>query len=537
MLRARRLEISGMALWASVSLAALGQAQPGAAPVEEQLIGEVDPRTRLAFLDFAISPDGRRIAWKGKQPAGSAVVLNGTPGPTFRDVAGIALGPGGSPVAYRAKQAGKWVVVRDGEPIGGTHEYIEGPSFAPDGRVVYLAGRGGGRDTVLMIDGQPHALAALEATNPIFSLQAYLAEMLDGAVAAAASDPAAPAGAALAALAREGGRMAHAARLPDGWHMVIDGVPGPAHPGVDRQQVAGRTLPRALFSWNGERLAYMVTAKGRGAIVVDGKEHSSYSRVLGFRFSADSKRYAYVAIEGAGGGARGRIVIDGEPGPVFRQPGPESQPGGVTRPSFSWDGAHVAYAAQKSKDSALVLVDHVSLPGLALQSVLAGPSYGPGGRLALLGWQEEGGKPRIVEVVDGKIVRGFASERGMNFAEQITFSPDGARLAYVLGRGGAMFMMGGNAGRARRRVVVDGVEGTTYDADDLADLTWRGDGASLAYRVRRLKGGKDFVVLDGQAGPQYDEVFAGRLRIDDQGRAVYLARSDRRLLRVVQAAR
>lgn len=70
----------------------------------------------------------------------------------------------------------------------------------------------------------------------------------------------------------------------------------------------------------------------------------------------------------------------------------------------------------------------------------------------------------------------------------MTFSPDGRHLAYVAGKGDKRFM------------VVDGVAGKEYD--DMDRPVWSADSAHLTYTVRR--GDKCFAVLDGEEGPPYE---------------------------------
>jgi len=91
----------------------------------------------------------------------------------------------------------------------------------------------------------------------------------------------------------------------------------------------------------------------------------------------------------------------------------------------------------------------------------------------------------------------------------LTFSQDHSRYAYVLGRNG------------KSRVVFDGAEGPEYDAagcweDKPARLTYgttpafhigitfSRDGSRVAYIASRA--GKQFFVIDGAEGPEYDEV-------------------------------
>jgi hypothetical protein len=131
--------------------------------------------------------------------------------------------------------------------------------------------------------------------------------------------------------------------------------------------------------------------KGKTAFVVDGKQEQPYDAVLGFRFSPDVKRYAYV---GVGGEAQGQGPAGGRrpAGPMFQEEEQQDWPGGVSKPAFSPGGSHVAYAACRTKDSVEEMVDHTPLPGLGLEAVSRGTCLRSRGRLALLGWGKKGGQ-------------------------------------------------------------------------------------------------------------------------------------------------
>ncbi len=124
------------------------------------------------------------------------------------------------------------------------------------------------------------------------------------------------------------------------------------------------------------------------------------------------------------------------------------------------------------------------------------------------------------------------------FAEQLTFSPSGQRLAYVVVSGGGQYAKW-NTKRARRRAVVDGNEGKEYDVERLHDLRFSDDSLHVAYVVHDIKtaaGDKAVVVVDQLEGKSYDDVFCESVSFSADGKKLtYVAREGQKILRVTQA--
>ena len=78
----------------------------------------------------------------------------------------------------------------------------------------------------------------------------------------------------------------------------------------------------------------------------------------------------------------------------------------------------------------------------------------------------------------------------MEFAEQLTFSPDGKRLGFVLGHGGHMFDGRGTSRRAERQVILDGQEGNPYNCDALVSLMFSPDSRHVAFEVHKASWGQ-----------------------------------------------
>jgi hypothetical protein len=135
--------------------------------------------------------------------------------------------------------------------------------------------------------------------------------------------------------------------------------------------------------------------------------------------------------------------------------------------------------------------------------------------------KEDGGKDGVV--VDG---RAYLYDEVLD----TEFSPDGRRFVFKARRGRGWVM------------VVDGAESELYEPDgEKGEVEWSRDerlafskdGGRVAYVGR--KGGKEFVVLDGQAGARYDRV--ANLNFTPDGRhVVYTARRAGKSLVVVDGA-
>ena len=237
-------------------------------------------------------------------------------------------------------------------------------------------------------------------------------------------------------------------------------------------------------------MAYAAAKGSKLLVVVDGKEGPEYVHVgrETLIFSPDGKRLAYETWNGD----KRVVVVDGKPGPEYDWIGQGTL-------VFSPDSKRFAYVARKGYENS-----------------------------------------RDVVVLDGR----EGPEYDQIIWEPI-FSPDGKRVAYIAEKGDKSVL------------VVDGREGPEFDSVhfytpfpfDLADLTverkpeegWNWvkavghwdhgwiamggpvfspRGQHVAYAAR--KDGKCFVVLDGRAGPKYDQVWGGPSFHPD-GRLEYLA--------------
>jgi len=96
----------------------------------------------------------------------------------------------------------------------------------------------------------------------------------------------------------------------------------------------------------------------------------------------------------------------------------------------------------------------------------------------------------------------------------VLFSPDSKRLAYVAGA----------AAKARRSVILDGVEGKQYDDVVSGSLIFSQNSAHFAYLAK--KGARWLAVVDGVEMKEYDEVLVA-IAFDAEGKRVaYAAKAD-----------
>jgi hypothetical protein len=283
--------------------------------------------------------------------------------------------------------------------------------------------------------------------------------------------------------------------------VVIDGQAGPEYDGI------GIVWDELVFSPDSKRLAYAAKKGEKWVVVIDGQESLVYDNVdtdWGMPlFSPDSKRVGY----GAEKSRKQFVVIDGQAGPEYD----EIMQG---TPIFSPDSKRVAYEAQKGTGH-FVVVDGQE-----------GPDYDDIGFLSLVfspdskrvGYVAQRGEKRLV-VIDGQASpeydyigwRVLHRDEDSMSQPPLVFSPDSKREAYVAWRGEKQF------------VVTDGQPGPEYDAIMEGRPIFSPDSKRVAYGSQ--KGDKQFVVIDGQAGPEYAGLTEGSLVFSpDSKRVAYIAK-------------
>jgi WD40-like Beta Propeller Repeat len=246
---------------------------------------------------------------------------------------------------------------------------------------------------------------------------------------------------------------------------------------------------------NSGRIALIATV-GTPRVILDGSPFTNWEAGGGLAFSDDGDHFAFAAREGP----RWRVVVDGiTAGPAFDQVGAGSLGSAPETVVFSRDGARFAYGAKRG-DRWHVVVDGEE-----------GPAYDGLYGLPIF---SANGKHLVYQAVVGDkacvVVDGSAEDLHANIGRPV-FSPDGTRLMYMVKDEGVS-------------MVVDGERGPKFD-----DLWFQADTAEIGYGFsldnrhfgylacegkRFLHAGKWFAVVDGERGPQFDDV--GPLLGDDK---------------------
>lgn len=448
---------------------------------------------------FGLSPslkvadDGKTVAWiacSGKPRRCTAQIFGREQGPTFDEIGSLWLSSGTSPrLAYLGRRGEAWALLVDGRetPLPAKRKFsdpatwlppIEGFRFSPDGKHDAFVGR-----------------ATL-----------------------------APAGRKALSDGKEVPLV-----LPDWPAVFVDGKPQEPD-GIDPVATDGMGLP--VFSPDGSRIAWVVVGASSKEGFFSGKEVTFRSAVV-----VDGKGSKTWAGDAWKGGSRSEDCPDAASRSLSKTLVPailgEIQPcwAGVSSPVFSPDGKGVAWTARSGANSYVVIRDGEAAAGPAMTAVFGSPVFSSAGRLAWAGR----GNGEIFVAVDGEIVY-REPDRPRSFVHALTFSPDGAHLAFFTGTGEVF-------GKSPRRLVRDGVAGPietigppVFELGSLLvvgpgdaappskPMTFSDDGAHLAW-VRNMPGGKaDFsVVLDGKAGPTYTFVDPQSLRFGPYGRVSYRA--------------
>jgi hypothetical protein len=321
----------------------------------------------------------------------------------------------------------------------------------------------------------------------------------------------APEGSEKSAFDGEGKIIYYWIKAGKGWSLVFDGKQGPEFDGP----------VKTSLSPDRKRTAYIGQRKNVPRVVVDGKEGPEYKHINNLSFSPDSKHVVYFATRAG----KVFLVIDGQETPAFKA---------VSEYAYSLDGKRFAYGAKPEKGKWRMIIDNQEGPEFEL--ILALPVFSFDGKHVAYGiWEKD--KRRII--LDGQQIKEVPGRGGLRsaFLEHFTFSPDGQRLAYVVGDGGPAWSAARQHGeeyRALRRVVVDGPEGKEYDVVAAKNLQFSPDSKHFAYELHDIGKGKSLVVVNGREGKHYDDIVGWSLRFTSDGMVRYVAREGFKIFRVTQ---
>ncbi len=506
----------------------------------------------VRYLTF--SPDGTRLAYVASRGADEEfVVVNGEPGPSFREVCkyigqlafspdskhlayvaspsilvydgkqqepkyrmmwGVAFSPDSAHLAYKAAEGRKEFVVVDGKP-GPKNDKLsfEPLCFRADGVVEYLAYRDGSyyrvkQSSPAWVTSEVHKRTGTTETTTATTTERTIRSSLfedDGPVQEKQIPPlkTVPSTRPSSLFEDEepaptpGATEVGTRRSPlfddEGAGEPTKTIPGePSQEGPTAYRVVEERIgeisrgPFLRGEWSRDRLhvAYKVTAgEKRWFIAFDGKLGPEFEEVGDPVLSENGLHVAYTAWQGN----KGVAVVDHTPGPRFDS---------VRRPKLSSDGSHVAYPASEG-GKWFVVVDGKRGPEFDAIEYVQMTSDG-----AHVAYKARQGRKYLV-VLDGKT--GPAHDE----LYDLGFSPDGARVAYEAKDGGNCF------------AVLDGQRGPAWD--DVRELTFSPDGKRFVCQGKQ--NGKWRMVVDGRAGPPFDQL--ARLTFSpDCTRVAYVGRNN-----------
>jgi roadblock/LC7 domain-containing protein len=315
------------------------------------------------------------------------------------------------------------------------------------------------------------------------------------------------------AFSPDSSRVAYLARAGEHWVAVVDGKEG--KPCDDARGL--------IFSPDSLHVAYVANIEGKGVLLVDGKKLASYDGIsshtigdMNVLYSPDGKSMAY----GAQINDKWTVVINGKHGKFYDA---------IGALVFSPDGQQVAYAAKTDDKWA------------AVAKAQEGKSYDAIGRLAFspdgrrLVYLADSGEKTVL-VVDGVEGKAYASIVEADAIKQVhgcqddvcwdafyldkpfQFSPDSQRVAYVAKVGEKRINVS-----EKWSAVVDGKEQSPYDG--IGGLIFSPDSRHVAYVAGA--GARQFVVVDGNEGKQYDGLVKGTKCVFDSANELhYLAKQN-----------
>jgi len=292
----------------------------------------------------------------------------------------------------------------------------------------------------------------------------------------------------------EGSQPVYAACQSNKWFVVSDGRAGKSY---DRVGYNKEGYWPFIFSPDGKRLAYVAAESGKECIVVDGRAGSFYDKILPNTpgFSPNSKRLGYVARRGG----RAVVVMDSrelaEGDEVMNRDWGAQTAGDW----FSPNSKRIAFTIKRAGKS-FVLVDGVE--SRAWDEVSSGFGYGfPEGDFNGVRFSPDS-KHFVYEARRADnwsiVLDGSETVRG-KYIGCLVFSPDSKRTAYV------ELLEGDKPDDWNTRVVVDKVAWKPFDGR-VEKLLFSPDSKRPICVVGPRQEGKEFLVENGMAGEEYDQI-------------------------------
>ncbi len=239
---------------------------------------------------FALSPDGRRIAFVRRTGGGKVAVVDGKPGSEYDDIFDLQFSPDGKRAAYVGKKGLFNFVVVDGKESARYNQVKEFRFSADSKHYAYEAYHNGTGYTVV-VDGK-------EGPN--------IQELMEGSLT----------------FSPDGKRYAYAGypNFKEGM-LVVDGKVV-SNGRIEKFQTQGQMrgspkFPVLVFSPNGNSLAFIEHKGGTGKqyLVVGKQSYPSFYTYSYPSFSSDGKHFAAAAWTGK----KVVILMDGHKGPIYDQ--------------------------------------------------------------------------------------------------------------------------------------------------------------------------------------------------------------------------
>lgn len=307
----------------------------------------------------------------------------------------------------------------------------------------------------------------------------------------------------------------------------------------------------AFFSPDSKSWAMLMTGcKGTVAYNINGKlDSEEYGAVSPIEFSPDGLHSAFLGVHLKHGmlSAKGEgvIVVDGKPSETYEGPGIPSgselriliSPGaymfGASSPWYMPDGKLV-YTTRTKAGFSLMLDGqaNTSFEEIVTEPVLSSD----GKRIGFLSLHNK----ELQMVVGGKAssLDPPVAADDFSFIEAIGFAPDNTLMS-VLNKHGKLWTEG--LAHARRRLLLNGRLGKEYDCMEIGLPIFSPNGKHYSYFVRGIKDKtvrtSDFsrrVIVDGFEGPEYSYIVFPRLMSGSA--SVYFAIRGAKLYRVTQQA-
>jgi hypothetical protein len=352
----------------------------------EDLMAELAADVPMKDFSIVSSSDGERIAWLERRGKRWRVMLNGTPvGSEYDEVANLQFGPDSRRLSFAARNAKDWRNVIDGKEQGGPYREVGRIRFNSDGsRSAFRAKDTDGWHCVMDAKvGPAYKEVSTISFSPTGEHFAYAAQkgkqyviVADGKEGSAYDYAGPP-------LYREkDSAPTFVARRKDTWILADkekEEQLGEAKDGYRFVGFTPDTEEATLYALDGEN----------SRILLGKRQGSLRDAIVRPVFSKDYRHFVYATARIknpaiASERAFGQVVIDGQGGREYEGAPVEStgkawlrattegailqlQRGtveeftarryGVSSPTMSEDGQHVAYAARRGKDDFTVILD------------------------------------------------------------------------------------------------------------------------------------------------------------------------------------